>query len=69
MDADEWIDHPDAGKFTIIEDSRRTNEGVVLTIVWWKDEAQILALERDDDDEGRPELSGELTFGPRVRRR
>jgi hypothetical protein len=32
-----------------------------LTLLWWKDESQILALDPDDGD-GLPELSGDLTF-------
>jgi Zn-dependent peptidase ImmA (M78 family) len=68
VDADDWIDHPDAKQYEILEDSRQVSDGLVMTMLWWKDEAQILAF-GDEDREGKPELTGELTFGPKSRRR
>jgi hypothetical protein len=69
VDADEWIDHSEASKYTVVEDSRRMGEDLVLTLLWWKDEAQILALRDDDEEEEEPGLTGQLTFGSRRRRR
>jgi hypothetical protein len=68
VDADEWIDHAGASKYTLIEDSTRAGN-VVLSLLWWKDERQILDL--DDDDQADPEgpLSGHLSFGARSSRR
>jgi hypothetical protein len=68
VDADDWIDHPDAKRYEILEDSRQVSDGLVMTMLWWKNEAQILAF-GEDESEGKPELTGELAFGPRKRRR
>ena len=46
VDADEWVDHPGASKYAVVEDSL-VSGGLVLTLLWWKDESQILDL--DDD--------------------
>lgn len=62
VDADEWIDHRDAGRYTIKEDSICTFGGVTLTLLWWENEAQLLALSRNDDDDDDPGLTGELRF-------
>lgn len=68
VDADEWINVTGAEKYTIVEDSVRIATGHVLSLLWWKDEAQI--LEADDDDRTSDvELSGVLEFGRRTRRR
>ena len=69
VDADEWIDHSEASKYTLVEDSRRMGQDLILTLLWWKDEAQILSFRDDEEEEDRPELTGELTFGSRKRRR
>ena len=69
VDANEWIDHSEASKYTLVEDSRRMGQDLVLTLLWWKDEAQILSLRDDEEEQDRPELTGELTFGSRKRRR
>lgn len=50
VDADEWISHPDAHRYCLHEDSVRVTEGLVLTLLWWRDERQILDLEDDDDE-------------------
>jgi hypothetical protein len=68
VDADEWIDHPRAGRFTVVEDSMLAS-GVVLTLLWWRDEAQILDLEGDDEEDAERPLSGYLSFGTRTRSR
>ncbi len=43
--ADLWIDRRDAGDYGIIEQSIVVEDGVVLTILWWKDERQIVDYE------------------------
>ncbi len=43
--ADGWIDHPEASRYMIIEDSRRVQPDLVLSLLWWKDERQLLDLE------------------------
>ncbi len=67
VDADEWIDKADAARYSLLEDSVRAGEGMVLTLLWWKDEAQILNAE-GDNDEAESGLTGVLTFGHRGRR-
>jgi hypothetical protein len=67
VDADEWIDQAGAASYTLIEDSLRTRSGFVLTLLWWKDEAQL--LDGSDDEDALAPLTGELTFGSRRRRR
>jgi hypothetical protein len=66
VDADEWIEHPNSSGYTVIEDSVGAGTGTVLTMLWWRDEAQILDLSNEDEDEDaeRP-LSGHLSFRPR----
>lgn len=64
VDADEWIDHRDAGRYTLKEDSIVIYRGHVLTLLWWQDESQITAL-NDEGDEPVSELTGELTFRKR----
>jgi hypothetical protein len=68
VDADEWIDHPDASKYVLVEDSTCAIGTTVLTLLWWKDEAQILDLDRDQEDAETP-LSGHLSFESRKKRR
>jgi uncharacterized protein DUF955 len=68
VDADDWIDHPDAKHYEIVEDSRLVSDGLVMSVLWWKNEARLLAF-NDDESDGKPELTGELTFSPRTRRR
>lgn len=41
--ADLWIDHPDASRYTLWEDSRKIG-GFVLSLLWWKDQRQIVDL-------------------------
>lgn len=48
IQADGWIDHPTARRYTLREDSRHIGNGFVLSLLWWKDERQLLDL---DDDE------------------
>ncbi len=64
IDADEWIDHADASRFTVREDSILVYRGVALTLLWWQDEAQILALDPDNENPVS-ELTGELSFHKR----
>jgi Zn-dependent peptidase ImmA (M78 family) len=47
--SDGWIDHPDARRHVIIEDSRRVTVELVLSLLWWKNELQLLELEAEED--------------------
>ncbi|HEV2855673.1 MAG TPA: ImmA/IrrE family metallo-endopeptidase [Thermoanaerobaculia bacterium] len=44
VEASNWIDHPDAERFPISEDSVRSGD-FVLSLLWWKDERQLLGLD------------------------
>jgi hypothetical protein len=48
--ADGWLDHPDAGRYAVREDSRKIGEDLILSILWWKDERQLLDLDEDEED-------------------
>ena len=48
VEADSWIDHPDAGRYEIHEESMRITKDLVLTLLCWNDEAQIIDLDEDE---------------------
>jgi Zn-dependent peptidase ImmA (M78 family) len=50
VDADCWIDHKHAGQFVIHEEAIDVAKGVVLSLLWWKDSAQITKAMDDEDD-------------------
>lgn len=45
VDADEWIDRDDADEYVVREHSRKIGSDRVLTLLWWRDQRQILALD------------------------
>jgi hypothetical protein len=45
VDADEWIDREDADEYVVREHSRKIGDGRVLTLLWWKDQRRITALD------------------------
>lgn len=47
VDADAWIDLPDAGEHTVVESSFKATPELVVTLLWWKDQEQLEALEED----------------------
>ena len=49
--ADGWFAHSDAHRYAIREDSIRITDELVLSLLWWKDERQLLDLDEDDEDE------------------
>ena len=53
VDADAWIDRPDAGDYEIVESSFRVTEDLVVSVLWWKDESQLrdLLCATEDEDE------------------
>lgn len=51
VDADVWIDRPDASDYVVKEDSVKITPDLVLTLLWWKDESQLHDLSGDEDDE------------------
>ncbi|PYN89993.1 MAG: ImmA/IrrE family metallo-endopeptidase [Candidatus Rokuibacteriota bacterium] len=50
VSADAWFGHRDARRYAIREDSIRITRDLVLTLLWWKDETQLLDLEDDDNE-------------------
>lgn len=44
VEASNWIDHPNAERFPVSEDSVRSGD-FVLSLLWWKDERLLLELE------------------------
>ena len=53
VSADAWFEHRDARRYANREDSIRITDDLVVTLLWWKDESQLLDLEEDEnaDDE------------------
>ncbi len=45
VDADAWIDHPDASDYVLVESSIKVTAELVVTVLWWKDQAQLLDLD------------------------
>ena len=53
VDADAWIDHPDAADYELVESSFRVTDDLVVSVLWWKDESQLRDLQgasEEDDD-------------------
>ena len=48
--ADAWFEHRDARRYAIREDSMRITGDLVLSLLWWKDESQLLDLEDDENE-------------------
>lgn len=40
--ADIWIDRDDAGEYSLYEQSVKISDNMVLSMLWWKDESQIV---------------------------
>jgi Zn-dependent peptidase ImmA (M78 family) len=51
VQADGWINHPLSRQYTLREDSIRLGDHFVLSLLWWKDERQLLDVSEDDDEE------------------
>lgn len=62
--ADEWFDVPDASRYSVREDSLLAYSGIVLTLLWWQDDSQLVAL-HGPDEEQVDELTGHLQFRKR----
>jgi len=48
--ADGWFDHQDASRYAVREDSIRITGELVLSLLWWKDERQLLDLGNDEEN-------------------
>lgn len=51
VQADGWIDRYDARRYTVTEDSIKISDDLVLTLLWWRDESQLLDLSAGEDEE------------------
>jgi len=49
--AEGWIDDPDSSRFSLVEDSIRISADLVLSLLWWKNEEQLIELLRTEDAE------------------
>jgi hypothetical protein len=47
IQADGWINHPQSRWYEVVEHSVRTSKTGVLTMLWWKNEKQLLDLDED----------------------
>jgi hypothetical protein len=50
VQADGWIDHPDARRHTLREDSVKIADNFVLSLLWWGDESQLSDLNEEEDE-------------------
>jgi len=50
LGAEGWLAHHDAHRYAIREDSIPITEDLILTLLWWRDEHQILDLDSDEDE-------------------
>lgn len=46
--ANVWINLPGADQYEIREHSMRITSDLILSLLWWKDESQLLDLEGDE---------------------
>lgn len=46
-EASDWFTHPRSKYYSVQEDSVRINADTVLSLLWWKDERQLIDLEED----------------------
>jgi Zn-dependent peptidase ImmA (M78 family) len=47
--ADEWISHPNSSRYWLHEESRLFANDFVLTLLWWRDEKQIIDLDEAEE--------------------
>lgn len=44
VDADAWVSHRDSYRYSVVEDSIKVADDAIVTLIWWKDESQLLDL-------------------------
>ena len=49
IQADGWINHPRSRWYEVVEHSVRVSKTGVLTMLWWKNERQLLDLNEDEE--------------------
>lgn len=48
VQADGWMGHPQSRWYEVYEHSRRISKSGILTLLWWKNEKQLLDLTREE---------------------
>jgi hypothetical protein len=48
VQANGWLTHPEGENYELLEDSVRFRDGSILSLLWWKNEKQIIDLIKDD---------------------
>jgi hypothetical protein len=48
VQADGWLTHAGSESYELIEDSVKFRDGSILSLLWWKNEKQIIDLMNDD---------------------
>jgi hypothetical protein len=48
VQADGWLTHPDSEAYELVEDSVKFRDGSILSLLWWKNETQIIDLMDDE---------------------
>lgn len=46
-----WVNYPNSECYSVCEDSIKVGSNLVLSLIWWKDEKQLLDLGEDDEEE------------------
>jgi Zn-dependent peptidase ImmA (M78 family) len=49
VQADGWLNHPQSRWYEVVEHSVRTSKTGILTMLWWKNEKQLLDLDPDSE--------------------
>ena len=45
VDANQWINHPQSDRYSVVESSVKINSDCVMSLIWWKSEKQLTDLE------------------------
>lgn len=48
--AGEWVNDRNAHNYWVREDSRLLSNGIVLTLLWWKDETQLIDIDNEIEE-------------------
>jgi Zn-dependent peptidase ImmA (M78 family) len=51
VEASDWLATPGSERYSIIEDSRVIYEDTVLSLIWWKDEKQLMDLDAEEEEQ------------------
>ena len=50
--SDAWFNHRNAQNYWIYEDSQLLVDGIVLTMLWWRDETQLIDIDQETEERG-----------------